>query len=96
MLITYIGVIHRDPGSDYGVSFPDFPGCITAGSTIEEAYKASVEALSGHIDAMMSEGYEIPSPSRLEDVLKDRDFSGGLAFLAVPAKFGGQKSQIAA
>ena len=27
----YIGLIHKDAGSDYGVSFPDFPGCVTAG-----------------------------------------------------------------
>jgi predicted RNase H-like HicB family nuclease len=29
----FIALIHEDPGSDYGVSFPDLPGCVTAGST---------------------------------------------------------------
>ena len=28
---TYIGLVHKEPDSDYGVSFPDLPGCITAG-----------------------------------------------------------------
>ena len=28
---SYIAIIHKEPESDYGVSFPDFPGCITAG-----------------------------------------------------------------
>ena len=28
----YIGLLHKDAHSDYGVSFPDFPGCITAGA----------------------------------------------------------------
>ena len=34
---TYIGLVHKDAGSDYGVSFPDRPGCVTAGATLEEA-----------------------------------------------------------
>ena len=28
----YTGLIHKDTDSDYGVSFPDLPGCITAGA----------------------------------------------------------------
>jgi predicted RNase H-like HicB family nuclease len=27
----YIALIHKDASSDYGVSFPDLPGCVTAG-----------------------------------------------------------------
>ena len=33
----YIALLHKDPKSDYGVSFPDLPGCITAGRTLDEA-----------------------------------------------------------
>ena len=33
----YIGLVHKDPESDYGVSFPDLPGCVTAGHTFEGA-----------------------------------------------------------
>jgi hypothetical protein len=29
--------LHKDRKSDFGVSFPDFPGSITAGRTLEEA-----------------------------------------------------------
>jgi predicted RNase H-like HicB family nuclease len=29
----YIGLIHKDANSDYGVSFPDFPGCIQSART---------------------------------------------------------------
>jgi hypothetical protein len=28
--MEYIAYLHKDKNSDYGVSFPDFPGCITA------------------------------------------------------------------
>ncbi len=27
----YIALIHKEPDSDYGVSFPDLPGVISAG-----------------------------------------------------------------
>ena len=32
----YIALIHKDPGSDYGVSFPDLPGRVTAGLDLDE------------------------------------------------------------
>ena len=33
---NYIAIIRKDSNSDYGVDFPDFQGCISAGATIEE------------------------------------------------------------
>ncbi|MBV8450385.1 MAG: type II toxin-antitoxin system HicB family antitoxin [Hyphomicrobiales bacterium] len=45
----YIALIHKDRESDFGISFPDFPGCISAGSTLEEAASMAAEALSGHV-----------------------------------------------
>ena len=46
--MRYIAFIHKDRDSIYGVSFPDMPGCISAGDTIDEAVRSGVEALSGH------------------------------------------------
>ena len=43
-MTNYIAIIHKDPKSDFGVSFPDFPGCITAGKTIDEAKDMAKEA----------------------------------------------------
>ncbi len=31
--MEYIAYLHKDLKSDYGISFPDFPGCITLGGT---------------------------------------------------------------
>ena len=36
-MASYVALIRKDPASDYGVDFPDFPGCVTAGRTLEEA-----------------------------------------------------------
>jgi predicted RNase H-like HicB family nuclease len=35
--MDYIAYLHKDRDSDFGVSFPDFPGCVTAGKTLDEA-----------------------------------------------------------
>ncbi len=42
---NYIVAVQKDPNSDFGVSFPDFPGCITAGSTIDEAKDMAQNAI---------------------------------------------------
>lgn len=83
---SYIAIIQKDTSSDYGVSFPDFPGCVTAGATIDEAKDLAQEALLFHIEGMLEDGEELPEPSRLEDVMTNPDYAGGLAFLvSVPA-----------
>ena len=30
-MVAYIALLRKDRASDYGVEFPDFPGCVTAG-----------------------------------------------------------------
>lgn len=77
----YIGLIHKDPDSDYGVSFPDFPGCITAGVDLDEARGMAEEALTFHIEGMVEEGYAIPEPSSLESVMADPQNRDGVAIL---------------
>ncbi len=79
--MDYIAIIHKESGSDFGVSFPDFPGCVTAGSSVDEAKDMAIEALGGHIALMAEDGEAIPAPSDLEKIMKDPDFADGVAFL---------------
>jgi predicted RNase H-like HicB family nuclease len=67
----YIALIHKDPDSDYGVSFPDFPGLATAGRTLDEARAMAEEALTFHIEGMIEDGEAIPRPSTLDAVMAD-------------------------
>jgi len=78
---NYIALIHKEPDSDYGVSFPDFPGCVTAGETLDEARREAAEALALHIDGMIEDGTTIPEPSPLEDVMVERESRDAVAFL---------------
>jgi len=82
--MDYIAYLHKDRKSDFGVSFPDFPGCITAGRTLEEARRRAAEALSFHIAGMVEDGEKIPSPSTVDDVVGDPAIKDAVAFL-VPA-----------
>jgi predicted RNase H-like HicB family nuclease len=60
--MEYIAYLHKDRGSDFGVSFPDFPGCVTAGKTLEEARRMAAEALALHIAWMIEDGDVVPRP----------------------------------
>ena len=71
---NYIAILHKDAASDYGVSFPDFPGCISAGSTFEEAKEMAREALPFHIEGMQADGLEIPEPMGLDEAMR-HDFA---------------------
>ena len=82
-MANYIAVVHKDPKSDFGVSFPDFPGCITVGSSIDEAKDMAHDALSLHIEGMLEDGENIPAPSKLEDIMDDSDYSDAAAILIV-------------
>jgi predicted RNase H-like HicB family nuclease len=77
----YVALIHKDADSDYGVSFPDFPGAITAGRTLDEARAMAEEALSFHIQGMVEDGEPVPEPSSLEAIMTDPEYRDGVAIL---------------
>ena len=77
----YIGLIHKEADSDFGVSFPDFPGVVTAGTSLDDARGMAEEALAFHVDGLVEDGEAIPEPSSLEEVMADKDNLTGVAIL---------------
>ena len=77
----YIGLIHKDAGSDFGVSFPDLPGLATAGTTLDEARDMAEEALAFHLEGMAEDDEAIPEPSSLEEIMSDPENRSGVAIL---------------
>jgi predicted RNase H-like HicB family nuclease len=71
----YIALVHKDEGTSYGVSFPDVPGCVSAGDTFEEAVANAAEALAGHIALMKADGDAIPVPRSFEQLKRDPAFA---------------------
>ena len=88
-MTTYIALLRKDPDSDFGVDFPDFPGCITAGSTLEETRLMAREALEAHMECMRELGQTIPSPSALDAIMADPENAEAIPFpVAVPDRDG--------
>ena len=79
--MDYIAYLHKDRKSDFGVSFPDFPGCITAGKTLDEAHRMAAEALELHIAGMIEDGETIPEPSTLDALAKEPAMRNAVGFL---------------
>jgi predicted RNase H-like HicB family nuclease len=80
-MTSYIGLIRKDADSDFGVEFPDFPGCVSAGATLDEARRMAQEALEVHVSGMVEDGQELPDPSSLEAIMADPENGDAVAFL---------------
>jgi predicted RNase H-like HicB family nuclease len=80
-MLQYIGLIHKDSRSDYGVSFPDLPGLITVGKDLDDARAMAEEALTFHIEGLIEDGEVIPEASSLEAIMADPENRDGVAIL---------------
>ena len=80
-MTSYIGLIRKDSDSDFGVDFPDFPGCISAGTTLDEARRMAQEALELHVGGMIEDGEALPVGSSLETIMADPENADAVAFV---------------
>ena len=86
----YIALIHKEPKSSYGVSFPDIPGVVTAGESLDEAMHQAAEVLT-----FAAEDWDkfsltrFPKPRSIDELRSDPEFvteSAGAIVAAVPLK----------
>lgn len=89
-------VIHKDKESDYGVTVPDFPGCFSAGDSIEDALSQAREAIELHLEGMLDDGEGVPEITPFEDWQKQKEYKGGVWFLVGidPSKVAGKAKRI--
>lgn len=89
----YIALVHKDTDSCYGVSFPDIPGVITGGDTIDEAMQQAVEVLQFAAEDWTnpdgSTGFK--PPSTIDELRNDPGFllnskDAVVAFIEFPAR----------
>jgi predicted RNase H-like HicB family nuclease len=73
-MVSYIALVDKDEGTGYGVSFPDVPGCISAGDTFEQAVANAAEALASHFALMRADGDVIPTPRSYDELKRDPQF----------------------
>ena len=80
-MTSYIALLRKEKNSDFGVEFPDLPGCISAGGTLEEARLMAAEALAAHIAFLREDGDAVPAPSPLDVVVKRAEMTGAVPFM---------------
>ncbi|MBN2971086.1 type II toxin-antitoxin system HicB family antitoxin [Roseomonas aeriglobus] len=69
-MVLYPAIIERaDDG--YSVFFPDVPGCVSAGATVQEAAMNAEEALAGHLIVAAEYGDTIADPTPLDTLAVD-------------------------
>jgi predicted RNase H-like HicB family nuclease/uncharacterized protein (DUF1778 family) len=86
---VYVALIHKDKSSDFGVSFPDFPGCIAVGATLQEALEGAKEALEFHMEGMIEDGETIAESTGLDAIAKlpqAKGASSALVSVELPGK----------
>ncbi len=54
--------------NNYSAYFPDLPGCIATGKTLEEVKRGMREALELHLQGLREDGLPIPEPSLVDYV----------------------------
>ena len=89
----YIALIHKEPDSCYGVSFPDVPGVVTAGDTIDEAMHHAAEVLEFAAEDWPG-GF--PSPRTIDELRADPEFQKGASdavIAAVPFRASAQAAE---
>ncbi|WP_420962935.1 type II toxin-antitoxin system HicB family antitoxin [Brucella sp. IR073] len=71
---NYLAVVHKDPDSAFGISFPDIPGVFSASDTEEDMIGNAIEALR-----LWAEDEALPAPSPIEKILRRDDVRAELA-----------------
>ena len=58
--------LSEEEGGGYLIEFPELPGCMSDGETVEQAIVNGIDAMRGWIEAMRAEGHPILQPVRRE------------------------------
>ena len=71
----YIAIIHKEPDSAYGVSFPDVPGVVASAGSLDAALAEAREALAFAAEDWSNlSGTSFPAPRTLDTLRRDSHF----------------------
>jgi predicted RNase H-like HicB family nuclease len=63
----------KDGKDVYGISFPDFAGVASGGTSMEEALERGRATLAFHLAGLAEDGEDIPAPRPLDALREDTD-----------------------
>lgn len=79
--MVYTAFLEHEPGREYGVFFPDLPGCVTGGETMEDALRRAPQVLKLHIEGLLADGDQLPEPTPFDQLATDRQFQDLIPFV---------------
>ena len=65
--MKYPALIDGEAGA-YGAVFPDLPGCVAMGGTLEAVLRNAEDAMRDWIASMEANGQRVPEPSPLSSI----------------------------
>ena len=72
-IVYFPAIVEGGKKKGYSVFFPDLPGCVSAGDTLQAAACNAEEALGGHLALTVEEGLDVPKPSEIDRIARDPD-----------------------
>jgi predicted RNase H-like HicB family nuclease len=78
----YLVVFEKSP-SNYSSFAPDVPGCVSAGTSLDEARANMAEALQFHFEGMLQDGEQVPDAVTTAYDFADEDPEHGVEHCVV-------------
>ena len=72
-MVAVVALVHGKAGA-YGISFPDFQGCVAGGTTVDEALRRGREGLTFHIEGMAAVSEPLPKIRDIAEIRRDPEF----------------------
>lgn len=87
-----VALIHEEAGV-FGISFPDFPGCISTADSLDDAIARGAMALALHVEGMREDGDDLPVLRSASDIRRTVEI-GDAILAAVPVELPGRTVRV--
>ncbi len=84
-----VALIHEEEDSIFGVSFPDFPGCVSAADNLNDAIARAAVALAAHVKSMSEKNQALPVIRTADDIRRTERLQEAI-IAAVPVDLPGK------
>lgn len=71
--MNIVALVHRSDEA-FGISFPDFPGCVAGGVSLEEAIERGRRTIAVHLEGMAKDGEHLPQLRPIAVIAVDPSF----------------------
>lgn len=68
---VYPAVFHPNEDGTITILYPDLPGCVSEGKSLENALYMAQDALKLWLECTLEDGISVPAPSAMSDVSLD-------------------------